>query len=83
MIIMKRLSNPIFMTICILLLTACSKQEMHEFADAHPILMVIYGLALLAAIIAAVVGIVGLVVSSVITAAFYVFTFFLPFNLNN
>lgn len=79
----KKTFIPVLMTICIFLLTACSKQEMHEFADAHPILMVIWGLVLLAAIIAAVIGIVGFVVGSAITVAFYVFTFFLPFDLRD
>lgn len=74
----KKLSIPALMAFCMLLLTACSEQGMHEFADAHPILMILFGLALLAAIIAAVLGIIGLALGSVL----YILTFFLPFNLD-
>lgn len=74
----KKLSMPVLMAICILLLTACSKQEMHDFAEAHPLLMVLYGLVFLAII----VGLIRLIVGAFFTIVFYVLTFFLPFNLD-
>lgn len=63
-------------------LASCSAESAQEFAQAHPILMILYGLALIAALIAIVVGGIALIVTYAGIAAFFVFTFFLPFHFD-
>ena len=72
----------VLITCCMLLFTACSTEEIHDYFNEHPVFTVLYALAFAALVISLVVWLLRLIIGSALAILIFVLTFFLPFNFD-